>query len=101
MDDYKKHVKEILKRLQENWLYTSPTKYVFYQDRIEFLGFVLGVDGLRMDESKTQTIQNWLTLYQVKDIQSFLGFTNFYGCFIDNYTEITLPLTHLTRKNES
>ena len=62
MDDHKKHVKEVLKRLRENRLYTSPTKCVFHQDRIEFLGFVLGVDGLRMDESKTQTIQNWLTL---------------------------------------
>jgi len=60
MDDHKKHVKEVLKRLRENWLYASPTKCVFHQDRIEFLGFVLGVDGLRMDESKTQTIQNWL-----------------------------------------
>ena len=61
IDDHKKHVKKVLKRLRENQLYTSPTKCVFYQDRIEFLGFVLGVDGLRMDESKTQTIQNWPT----------------------------------------
>ena len=61
IDDHKKHVKKVLKRLRENQLYTSPTKCVFHQDRIEFLGFVLGVDGLRMDESKTQTIQNWPT----------------------------------------
>jgi len=52
MDDHKKHVKEVLKRLQENQLYASLTKYVFHQDRIEFLGFVLGANGLRMDESK-------------------------------------------------
>jgi len=61
IDDHKKHVKKVLKRLRENQLYTSPTKCVFHQDRIKFLGFVLGVDGLRMDESKTQTIQNWPT----------------------------------------
>jgi len=68
MDDHKKHVKEVLKRLQENRLYASPTKCVFHQNRIEFLGFVLGVDGLRMDESKTQTIQNWPTPHRVKDV---------------------------------
>ena len=100
MNDHKKHVKEVLKRLQENWLYASPTKCVFHQDRIEFLGFVLGVDGLRMDESKTQTIQNWPTPRWVKDIQFFLGFANFYKRFIDNYTEITSPLTRLTQKNK-
>jgi len=57
------------------------------------------VDGLRMDESKTQTIQNWPTLHRVKNVQSFLGFANFYRHFIDNYAEITSPL-HLTWKNE-
>jgi len=61
MNHHKKHVKKVLKRLQENRLYVLPTKCVFHQNRIEFLGFVLGVDGLIMDESKTQTIQNWLT----------------------------------------
>jgi len=58
MDDYKKHVKKVLTRLQENQLYASPTKCIFHQDRIEFLGFILGADGLRMDESKIQTIQD-------------------------------------------
>ena len=96
MDDHKKHVKEVLKRLRENWLYASPTKCVFHQDRIEFLGFVLGVDGLRMDELKTQTIQNWLMSHWVKDVQSFLGFANFYRCFTDNYAGITSLLTCLT-----
>ena len=52
-----------------------------------------------MDESKTQTIQNWPTLHRVKNVQSFLGFANFYRHFIDNYAEITSPL-HLTWKNE-
>jgi len=53
IDNHKKHVKKVLKRLWENWLYASPTKCIFHQDRIEFLGFVLGVDGLRMDKLKT------------------------------------------------
>src|SRR5882724_4081367 len=35
---------------------------------------------------------------KVKDIQSFLGFTNFYHCFIFGYSEITVPLMHLTSK---
>ena len=39
-------------------------------------------------------------LCRVKDIQSFLGFVNFYRHFIDNYAEITSPLTRLTQKNE-
>src|SRR3979490_2493679 len=35
---------------------------------------------------------------KIKNIQFFLGFTNFYRCFIFNYLDITIPLTRLTRK---
>jgi len=52
LEDHKKHVKEVLRRLQNNKLNMSPTKCVFYQNKIEFLGFILGSDGLRIDESQ-------------------------------------------------
>ena len=35
----------------------------------------------------------------MKDIQSFLGFANFYCCFIYNYSDIVVPLTCLTWKD--
>ena len=38
-------------------------------------------------------------LHQVKDMQFFLGFANFYRRFIYNYSKIVIPLTWLTRKN--
>ena len=51
-----------------------------------------------MDPSKVQTIQDWPEPQKVKDIQSFLGFANFYRRFISNYSDIVVPLTWLTRK---
>ena len=51
-----------------------------------------------MDPSKVQTIQDWPEPCKVKDVQSFLGFTNFYCCFISNYSNIMIPLTQLTCK---
>ena len=100
LENHKTHVKEVLKRLQDNRLYVSPTKCAFHQDKIEFLGFVLGSDSLRMNKSKIQTIHDWLMPCQVKDMQSFLGFANFYRCFISNYTKVSALLTCLTQKNE-
>jgi len=100
LENHKRHVKEVLKRLWDNRLYTSSAKCAFHQDKIEFLGFILGLDSLRIDESKIQTIQDWLISCRVKDMQSFLGFANFYRCFISNYTELSTSLTHLTQKNK-
>jgi hypothetical protein len=58
----------------------------------------MGPDGLQIDPAKVQVITDWPEPRKVKDIQSFLGFTNFYRCFIWSYSEITVPLTHLTHK---
>jgi len=96
LEDHKKHVKEVLRKLRDNKLYMSSTKCVFYQNRVEFLGFILGSNSLRMDKSKIQTIRDWLTSCQVRDVQSFLEFTNFYRCFINNYTGVLAPLICLT-----
>ena len=51
-----------------------------------------------MDSGKVQTIQDWPKPRKVKDIQSFLGFANFYRHFIYNYSKLTVPLTRLTQK---
>jgi len=44
-------------------------------------------------------IQDWPEPKKVKDIQSFLGFANFYRQFIFNYSDIVIPLTYFTWKN--
>jgi hypothetical protein len=52
-----------------------------------------------MASDKVQTIQDWPEPWKVKEIQSFLGFANFYRRFIYNFSDITILLTCLTRKN--
>jgi RNase H-like domain found in reverse transcriptase len=52
-----------------------------------------------MDPAKVKVIQDWPEPRKVKDIQSFLGFANFYRRYIHNYSNIMVPLTRLTQKN--
>ena len=52
-----------------------------------------------MDSAKVQVIQDWPEPRKVKDIQSFLGFANFYRRFIHEYSDIVIPLTRLTQKD--
>ena len=74
-------------------------KYEFHSDSVEYLGYVLSLSSLTMSDAKVKTIQEWPEPKKVKDIQSFLGFANFYRHFIFNYSDIVIPLTRLTRKN--
>jgi hypothetical protein len=82
MSQHKKHIKEVLRRLWKHGLYTNAGKCEFHRDSVEYLRYILTSDGLRMAKDKVQTILNWPGPRKVKDIQSFLGFTNFYHQFI-------------------
>jgi hypothetical protein len=92
-------VREVLTRLRANKLYANPKKCTFHVYSVEFLGYIVAKNGLTMDTAKTDAIASWPTPKNVKDIQSFLGFANFYWRFIYNYSAIVKPLTNLTRKD--
>jgi hypothetical protein len=98
-DEHLKHIREVLRRFRANNLYAKVRKCAFSVDTTDFLGFVIGPDGLRVGDSKIQVIRDWPTPRRVKDVQSFLGFTNFYGRFIALYVDTTVPLTRRTHKN--
>src|SRR5258705_8111136 len=51
-----------------------------------------------MDLKKLAKIQGWREPRIVRDVQSFLGFANFYCRFIVDYSQMTLPLTNLCKK---
>jgi len=99
MSEHHWHVKEVLKRLRKAGLYTKAEKCEFHSESVEYLGYILSPSGLTMSNDKVKIIQDWPEPKKVKDIQSFLGFTNFYCRFIFNYSDIVIPLTCLTQKN--
>jgi len=88
-------VKEVLKCLCKAGLYAKVEKCEFYSELVEYLGYILSFSGLAMSNNKVKIIQDWLEHKKVKDIQSFLGFANFYCQFIFNYSDIVISLTHL------
>jgi hypothetical protein len=53
-----------------------------------------------MDPVKLKAIKDWPQPKTIKDIQKFLGFCNFYRCFVQNYSELAQPLFDLTRKGK-
>jgi len=78
-------VREVLKRLQNNGLAVSPEKCVWKTQEVEFLGYIIGRNGIRMSEEKVEAILSWKTPESLTETQSFLGFTNFYRRFIQDY----------------
>src|SRR5882724_4091322 len=98
MSEHKAQVQEVLRRLRANRLFVRANKCEFHVTSCEYLGYMLSPEGLTMAPYKVQIIQDWHKPRKVKDIQSLLGVANFYQRFIYGYSEITVPLTCLTRK---
>jgi len=98
MKTHAKQVKEVLRCLRKHKLYAKLEKCEFHKEKVEYLGYILTLDGLFMDPTKVKTIQDWPELRRVRDVQSFLGFANFYRRFIFNFSDIVIPLTQLTQK---
>jgi len=72
------HVLQILHVLDQHGLLASVDKCEFDKESLEYLGFILGKNGITMHPSKLATIADWPELCSVKDIQHFLGLANFY-----------------------
>jgi len=93
-------VEDILQRLTNNGLAVSPEKCVWKKPKVEFLGYMIGRDGIEMSTDKVDAVLSWKTPNSLTEVQAFLGFTNFYRRFIRNYSKVARPLTELTKKTE-
>jgi hypothetical protein len=72
------HVCLVLTKLREHGLYAKLEKCEFHCSSVEFLGYIISLDGITMDNKKVATICEWAAPTRVKEVQSFLGFASFY-----------------------
>ncbi len=98
---HRNHVKLVLSWLREAELQMNIWKCKFNVEETVFLEIIVSELDLRMNLSKVTVIVSWTTLINLKEIQSFVRFVNFYRCFIKNFLKLVKSFTQLTRKNTS
>ncbi len=47
-------------------------------EEIPILGVVVGKEQVKMEQEKIKAVKEWKTSMKIKDMESFLGFANFY-----------------------
>ena len=67
---------------------------------IPILGVIVGKEQIKIKQEKIKIVKEWKTLTKIKDVESFLGFVNFYRQFIQNFSHITKLLNELKEKKE-
>ena len=99
-EGHDKLVEEVLKRLEENDLFVKPEKCKWKVREVEFLGVIISPKGVEMQKEKIKEVLNWLVPRNVKEVQKFLGLTNYYRRFIKDFARIVAPLHVLVRKEQ-
>ena len=95
LEQHRRDVRTIINAIYQSCMRLKPSKCQFYQTETEYLGFILIRNGIKVDSITKKAIRTWATPTRKKEIQSFLGFCNFYRRFIEEFSQIaktTLPV---------
>ena len=98
-EEHKERTRRILDKLRQERLFLKPTKCTFDVQEVDFLGMIIRPGQVAMDPAKLSGIKDWKSPTSLKEVQSFLGFCNFYRHFISHYSDIARPLIDLTKKD--
>ena len=98
-EEHDKIIEEILRRLEGNDLYVKPEKCIQKVRKIEFLGVIIGPNGIEMEKEKVDEVLSWPEPKNIKDIRKFLDLANYYRRFIKDFAQVARPMNTLTRRD--
>ena len=100
LEEHRRVVCLVLEILAVKNLFLKLEKCVFGALKVEFVGLVISEGQVAMDPVKVEGVKEWSVPEQLVDVQSFLGFNNFYHWFIEGFAHIFHPLHALAKKDQ-
>jgi hypothetical protein len=78
IEEHHRITRLVLDRMCEHKLYLRPRKCEFKKTRIEYLGVIISHNKVKINPVKVAGVADWPTPTKKKEVQSFVGFINFY-----------------------
>jgi hypothetical protein len=100
LDEHHHITQQVLGRLVEHELYLWPQKCEFEKMRIKYLGLIISENRVEMAPVKVVRVAEWPEPTGKREVQSFLGFVNFYRRFVKDFSHHARPLFDLTHKEQ-
>ena len=97
-EEHGKHLRLVIDLLRERKLYAKLSTCEFQQPELQFLGFVISGDRVKMDPQKIAVVRDWPVPKDVHMLRSFLGLANYFRHFVMGYCKLVRSLNFLLRK---
>lgn len=96
-DEHLATLREVFKRLKKAGLTVKPSKCIIGVTDVEFVGHKVGIDTLEPRKEKVEEVLNVEKPKTRRQVKSYLAMAGYYAKFIKNFSDITYPLTELTK----
>ena len=81
-------------------MYANSKKCTFLYTQVQFLGFVISIDGVSADPEKVRAIEEWPKPKTIHDARSFHGLAAFYRRLIKEFIIVMALITDYLKKGE-
>ncbi|CAN6462677.1 unnamed protein product [Victoria cruziana] len=92
------HLRMVLETLRMHHLYGKTSKCDFWLTEITFLGHVISAQGVTVDPGKVEAVVGWPRPTNVTKVRGFLGLARYYRKFVQNFSQLVIPMTKLLKK---
>ena len=97
-EDHVRQLRQLCLTLRQHRMYLNPDKCNLCQVEVEYLGNMIGREGIRPTTEKTETLETWPSPQNVTELKSFLGLLGFCRRYIADLAQISAPLNVLLKK---
>ncbi|CAK9799789.1 Transposon Ty3-G Gag-Pol polyprotein [Anthophora quadrimaculata] len=101
LEEHKKHLKILFKKLEENGLTINLNKCQFARESVEYLGCRINSQGIAPLNERVKTILEYSLPRTTKELKRFLGIINFYRRFLPDAGKIQIQLNKLAAGNKN
>ncbi|GAA6001491.1 hypothetical protein JCM5350_002153, partial [Sporobolomyces pararoseus] len=96
--DHLRHLRIVFETLRHYKFFLSRSKVQLMAESVDALGAVITDDGISVDPAKWESIRNWPTPRNPKDVLRFMGSVQWLADHLPRLSELAAPLTRLTGK---
>jgi hypothetical protein len=97
-EEHLQHIDEVFGRIREANLRLKAEKCKFAAQELQFLGHVVGQDGVKPDPEKVDKIVNYPVPRNIRELRGVLGLFSYYRRFIKDFSQKASSLYELLKK---